>query len=63
MGQAGAPVEDPCEQPEDGFDGRAEAEAWVGEMWHDLVDEGVDQVWLLCDGEDVYGPMSLHPEK
>jgi hypothetical protein len=59
----GTPVEAPCEQPQDGFDSRAEAEAWVGEMWHDLVDEGVEQVWLLCDGEDVYGPMSLYPEE
>jgi hypothetical protein len=37
------------------------AEEWLSEHWRDLVDAGVDEVTLLCDGEVVYGPMSLHP--
>lgn len=56
-------MEDPCDGPQDGFDSRAEAEAWVGEMWHDLVEEGIEQVWLLQDGREVYGPMSLRPAR
>lgn len=43
------------------FDSRGDAESWVGEAFADLVDEGVDQVRLLEDGTEVYGPMSLHP--
>ena len=42
------------------FPTRAEAESWVGEVWRDLVDAGVDRVRLLEDGREVYGPMSLH---
>lgn len=49
----------------DGGDGRfpsqADAESWVGEAWHDLLSEGVDQVTLLEGERVVYGPMSLHP--
>ncbi len=37
------------------------AEAWLSAHWPDLADAGVDEVTLLCDGEVVYGPMSLHP--
>jgi hypothetical protein len=43
------------------FPSQADAESWVGESWHDLTAAGVDSVSLLCDGEIVYGPMSLHP--
>lgn len=42
------------------FDDQDAAEAWLGEHWGDLADVGVDEVTLLCDGEVVYGPMSLH---
>ncbi len=43
------------------FPTQGEAESWIGECWRDLLDEGVDSVTLLSDGERVYGPMSLHP--
>jgi hypothetical protein len=43
-----------------GFPSQSDAESWIGEVWRELVEEGVDQVTLLeCDRE-VYGPMSLH---
>jgi hypothetical protein len=29
------------------------------EIWRDLADRGVGQVYLLEDGREVYGPMSL----
>ncbi|MCZ7413877.1 MULTISPECIES: hypothetical protein [unclassified Streptomyces] len=47
-----APVED--------FATQGDAESWVGENWKDLLEGGVDQVRLLEDGTEVYGPMSLH---
>ena len=43
------------------FDSQPDAEDWLSEHWRDLADAGVDEVTLLCDGEVVYGPMSLHP--
>jgi len=43
------------------FADQGEAEAWLSATWQDLVDRGVDEVTLRCDGEVVYGPMSLHP--
>ncbi|GAA2042777.1 hypothetical protein N0X72_06765 [Streptomyces carpaticus] len=42
------------------FGTQGDAESWIGEIWKDLLDEGVDQVTLLEDGSKVYGPMSLH---
>lgn len=47
--------------PTTGFPSQADAEAWVGESWRDLLEAGVEQVSLLEDGERVYGPMSLRP--
>jgi hypothetical protein len=44
----------------DSFPSQADAESWLGESWRDLVDAQVDQVWLLEDDREVYGPMSLH---
>jgi len=44
-----------------GFEGRDEAEGWLGENWAALLAGGVDQVTLLDGGVAVYGPMSLHP--
>jgi hypothetical protein len=32
---------------------------WIGEIWRELRDAGVDAVTLLEDGREVYGPMSL----
>jgi hypothetical protein len=43
-----------------GFPSQSDAESWVGEVWRELVDEGVDQVSLFEAGRQVYGPMSLH---
>ena len=43
------------------FPSQAEAEAWLGESWEELADEGVSAVTLQCNGVDVYGPMSLAP--
>ena len=47
---------------EHGFPSRSEAESWVGEAWQDLLDAGVEQVTLLEEGREVYGPMSLRSE-
>lgn len=43
------------------FPTQGEAESWVGEVWRDLLAQGVDAVTLVSDGVVVYGPMSLHP--
>jgi hypothetical protein len=48
-------------QPTGGFPSQGEAETWVGEVWRELVAEGVDAVSLFEEGRKVYGPMSLHP--
>jgi hypothetical protein len=42
------------------FPSQADAESWIGESWQDLTGQGVDQVVLLEDDRQVYGPMSLH---
>lgn len=44
------------------FPTQAEAEAFLGETWSDLLEEGVDAVTLLEGDRVVYGPMSLHGE-
>jgi hypothetical protein len=41
------------------FSAQGDAESWLGEIWRDLADRGVSQVFLLEDGREVYGPMSL----
>lgn len=43
------------------FPNQSEAETWLGEVWRDLLEEGVEQVFLLEEEREVYGPMSLHP--
>lgn len=43
------------------FPSQAEAEAWLGEAWPDLVDAGVSAVTLRQADIEVYGPMSLEP--
>ncbi|CCH76887.1 conserved hypothetical protein [Nostocoides japonicum T1-X7] len=55
---SGAPVEgDRLTRVE--FPTQADAESWLSEAWADLADAGVEAVSLWCDGELVYGPMSL----
>lgn len=48
-------------QPGGGFPTQGDAETWVGEVWRELLEDGVDAVTLFEDGRRVYGPMSLHP--
>ena len=43
------------------FPGQADAEAWLGESWQGLYDDGVRAVTLLDGDREVYGPMSLEP--
>ncbi len=57
----GAPIPESATQPAEGFPTQADAETWVGEVWRDLLGEGIDAVSLFEDGRVVYGPMSLHP--
>ncbi|MEI2713443.1 MAG: hypothetical protein V9G04_09140 [Nocardioides sp.] len=42
------------------FVSQADAESWIGEVWEELRDQGVDGVTLLEVDRVVYGPMSLH---
>lgn len=42
------------------FPSQADAETWVGEVWAELVEFGVDAVTLFEDERQIYGPMSLH---
>jgi hypothetical protein len=42
------------------FPSQSDAESWVGEVWRDLVEDGVDAVTLFEGDRQVYGPMSLH---
>ncbi|WP_432479255.1 hypothetical protein [Nocardioides sp. GXQ0305] len=42
------------------FASQADAESWVGEIWGELAEHGVDQVTLFELDRRVYGPMSLH---
>ncbi len=41
------------------FPNQGDAETWLGENWRELLDSGVEQVTLLEDDREVYGPMSL----
>jgi hypothetical protein len=43
------------------FSSQGDAESWIGETWQQLADMGVEQVTLLEDEREVYGPMSLSP--
>jgi hypothetical protein len=43
-----------------GFPSQSDAESWIGEVWRDLLEDGVDQVTLFEGDREVYGPMSLH---
>lgn len=50
---------DAVRRPE--FPSQSDAESWVGECWRDLLESGVEQVTLLEDEREAYGPMSLRP--
>lgn len=41
---------------------QSEAESWIGDVFADLLAEGVDDIHLHHGDTKVYGPMSLHPE-
>lgn len=43
-----------------GFPSQSDAESWIGEVWRDLLDDGVHQVTLFEAERQVYGPMGLH---
>jgi len=43
-----------------GFPSQSDAESWIGEVWRDLLEDGVHQVTLFEADREVYGPMSLH---
>jgi hypothetical protein len=53
-------VDVPSEYAGRRFSSQADAESWVGEIWSDLAELGVDAVTLLEADRVVYGPMSLH---
>ena len=38
------------------FSAQGDAETWLGEIWRELTDNGVDQVVLLEDGRDGLRP-------
>jgi hypothetical protein len=42
------------------FPSQSDAESWLGEVWRDLVEDGVDTVTLLEGDRVVYASMSLH---
>ncbi len=43
-----------------GFPSQSDAESWIGEVWRDLLEDGVHQVTLFEGDREVYGPMGLH---
>jgi hypothetical protein len=54
-------VVDPDDAPvAEMFPTQGDAETWLGEVWRELLDAGVDAVVMVEDGRAVYGPMSLH---
>jgi hypothetical protein len=56
---SGAEVTVPADYAGRRFASQADAESWVGEIWSDLAELGVDAVSLLEADRVVYGPMSL----
>ena len=44
------------------FPTQSDAETWIGETWRELLDGGVEAVYLLEEERVVYGPMSLRSE-
>lgn len=57
----GTAVSVDIEVPE--FPAQGDAESWLGEVWHDLADQGAEQATLLEDERVVYGPMSLRSDQ
>jgi hypothetical protein len=57
---AGAEVTVSEEYADQRFASQADAESWVGEIWSELAELGVDAVTLFEHERQVYGPMSLH---
>ena len=43
------------------FPTQADAEAYIGQTWEELLAGGVESVTLYEDDREVYGPMSLKP--
>jgi len=43
------------------FSSQSDAESWLGEMYSELLTEGIEQVTLYDGDDQVYGPMSLRP--
>ena len=58
--EQGAEVDVPGDFADRRFSSQADAESWVGEIWSDLAELGVDAVTLMEADRVVYGPMSLH---
>jgi hypothetical protein len=56
----GTEVDVPADYAGRRFASQADAESWVGEIWADLAELGVDAVTLMEAERVVYGPMSLH---
>ncbi|GAA0414980.1 hypothetical protein Acor_09020 [Acrocarpospora corrugata] len=48
--------------PREVFTSQADAESWLGEIWRDLLESGVEQVSLLEDDRTEYTGMSLRPQ-
>ncbi|GAA0972058.1 hypothetical protein GCM10009555_024450 [Acrocarpospora macrocephala] len=48
--------------PREVFTSQADAESWLGEIWRDLLESGVEQVTLLEDDRPEYTGMSLRPQ-
>ena len=61
LGSDGAPIMTPPAPAVDtGFGSQVDAESWLGDVWRELLDAGIDAVSLMNRDEMVYGPMSLH---
>ncbi len=56
---SGAEVTVPADYAGRRFPSQADAESWVGEIWSDLAELGVEAVTLMEGDRTVYGPMSL----
>ncbi|MER7658742.1 hypothetical protein [Streptomyces albidoflavus] len=48
----------PSVEPDE-FSTQGDAESWLGEYWKELLEGGVEQVRLIEDTTEIYGPMSL----
>lgn len=42
------------------FDNQGDAETWIGLEFDSVAESGADQVRLIEDDREIYGPMSLH---